>query len=252
MNEFIQVMQNRRSVRSYDTSKQIPAEVLNEILLAGRQSPTSIGAQQYSIIVVDDEQTKQKMVELTMPSSGKPMSYIKDASVFLLFVMDFHKVNEVLKSQGQEMHIHESMEALMVGSVDVGIACEAVSAAAESLGLSTVMIGAVRRDPAAIIEQFNLPKYTFPILGLCVGYASEDAPTAINPRLPLETLVHHGAYSLPNLDGILKEYNQITEARYLARGMKDLNWSKFVSNFYNKRIFPDLVSVYKSQGFDLN
>ncbi|MGL4389053.1 MAG: hypothetical protein ACRCTJ_06655 [Brevinema sp.] len=194
---------------------------------------------------------KDKLVELTMPSSGHPMTYIKNSLVFLLFVMDFNKINQVIEAEGQKMHIHESLESLMVGSVDTGIAA-ATATPAEALGFGTVMIGAIRRSPAEIIKLFNLPKYTFPILGLCIGYASTDVSPDINPRLPMKTLVHKNTYDLLKFDQILKEYNQLTELHYLAKGMKNLSYAKLVSNYYSKSVSTESTSVYKAQGFKLD
>ncbi|MGL4562631.1 MAG: nitroreductase family protein [Brevinema sp.] len=252
MNQFIHTMHNRYSVRKFNSSKQIPTDILNQILNAGRQAPNYINGQQYSIILIDDESKKERLVELTMPSSGHPMSFIKKAPIFLLFVMDFHKINEMMKLQNTEMHVQDTLESLMIGTVDIGIAAEAISAAAESLGLGTVMVGAVRRSTEEVIKLFNLPKYTFPILGLSLGYPSDDISTEINPRLPLETLVHKNTYHLADFKTIVTDYNKITETRFSSRGMEGTDWSKFVSGFFNKPVFPNISSVYQSQGFKLN
>ena len=251
MNEFINTMLTRRSVRSFNSEKKISQDTLDTLLKVANQSPTYAGGQQYSIIVIDDQKIKEKLVELTMPSSGRGMTYIQKAPLFLLFVMDFHKIKMGLEVENQSMEITNSLESLLIGTVDVGIATEALSAAAESLGLGTVVVGAVRRSSEALIELFQLPKYTFPILGVALGYPSEDANPNITPRFPVETLAHKNVYSDKAFKDALLDYNSLMQKHYEKRGNSGLSWTKLMSNYYKREMYPELKDVFSSQGFKL-
>jgi hypothetical protein len=72
------------------------------------------------------------------------------------------------------MKIHESVESLMVGSVDNGIALGITTMLAETMGLYTCCIGAVRQNLQELSDLLNLPQYVVPMVGMCLGYAKED------------------------------------------------------------------------------
>ena len=56
MNETLQILKNRRSVRAY-LPKQIKEEELQQILEAGIYAPTGMGAQSPIVVVVQDKET---------------------------------------------------------------------------------------------------------------------------------------------------------------------------------------------------
>ena len=251
MNTSIETMLSRRSVRSFELNKTIPEEVLNTILKVGQQSPNSANGQQYSVIVVENQNIKDQLVEITAPSSGNKMTYISKAPIFLLFVIDYNKIEKAIAMEGQEMIASENLESLLVGSVDVGISISAMSAAAESLGLGTVVVGAIRKDTTKIIDLFKLPKYTFPIAGMAIGYPSEKASTQITPRLSMETFAHRNVYKLDNFEKHLADYHQTMKEFYATRGIQDLTWSKFICKYYTKELYTDIAEVYQKQGLGL-
>lgn len=250
MNELLYSMINRGSIREFDSSKNIPQDHLDLILQAVQQSPTYINGQQYSIITITDTNLKDKMVELTMPSSQNPQYWIKDCSVFLLFVMDFNKIQQASEIEKKSLEITNYIEGLMIGTVDCGIALQSATIAAESLGYGTVTIGAVRKNIFELIEIFNLPKMTFPIIGLCIGIKKEGTMVVKKPRLPLSSFVHQDIYQHKFWPQIIEQYNQQIINFQRSIGSPENTWSKFVSQFYSKAYFKELSEAYKKQGFD--
>ena len=57
---LVDIVLSRRSIRSYK-KKEIPSDVLNKILEAGRQAPSAANRQPYHFIVVTDEEIKKKL-----------------------------------------------------------------------------------------------------------------------------------------------------------------------------------------------
>jgi nitroreductase/dihydropteridine reductase len=53
----------RHAVKAYDSTKKVAEEDLNKILEAARLAPTSSGLQPFRVIVVEDQQLKEKMVK---------------------------------------------------------------------------------------------------------------------------------------------------------------------------------------------
>lgn len=242
MNETVKNLLNHRSIRKYE-NKPIPNEVLEYILKCTQAAPTSINGQQYSVIVVTDQEKKSQIAEL----AGK-QTYIDEAPVFLLFVMDYHRAALAAELHGEELVITESIESIMVGSVDIGIALGTAIAAAESLGLGIVPIGGVRRSPQEIIELLDLPQYVYPVAGLVLGYGAEMPEQ--KPRIPMSMFRHDNAYNSDQREA-LKQYDT-TISEYMIRrtaGEKDTSWSQAVSSLYKKVYYPKVYETLKNKGF---
>lgn len=242
MNEVIKTMKNHRSIRKY-SSKEISDEVLNELLTATQAMPSSINAQHTSIIVVKDKEKKKKIAEL----AGN-QQYIDEAPVFLVFVMDFYKTNLAAIKNEKTQVIHESLEGTAAGVFDAGLAMGGAIIAAESLGLGIVPIGGIRRNPKALIELLNLPEYTYPLVGLVVGYP--DTESEKRPRMPLEGFVHNDSYNKEKLNAIIDKYDEQMIDYY-----KDIDreqsgsWSLRTSEIYQYVYFPEVKPTLESQGF---
>jgi len=70
MQETLKDLKVRRSCRSYKT-EQIKAEELNLILEAGTYAPTGMGMQSPIMVVVQDQETIQKLSEMNAAVMGK-------------------------------------------------------------------------------------------------------------------------------------------------------------------------------------
>lgn len=251
MKDTLDILTHRGSIRKF-SNKPIPEDVLHNIYKATICAQNYANGQQYSIIVVTDQKKKDFLYETTVSSSsGRGMSYIKKAPIFLLFVMDFNKIDRVMKKENVEMKIQNSLEALLIGSVDVGIALEATTVAAANEGLGTVAVGAIRTAVKEIIEEFELPEYTYPIAGLALGYIEEGVAIVETPRLPLKSFLHYDKYDKGAFDELVDDYDIKMKETYASKGIADLTWSKFVSNYYGKPIYIEQIESYKKQGFKL-
>lgn len=245
MNNTIQSMKNHRSIRRY-LDKEIPSDVLQSILEATQLMPTSINSQQVSIIVVRDLETKAKLAEL---AGGQP--WIKTASVFLLFVADLYKTDIAAKINGSEQMVQESVEGSLAAILDCGIALGGAIVAAESLGLGTVPIGGIRKNAKQVIQLLNLPKYTFPINGLCIGYPQDESSK--KPRLPLDSFAHSEVYHPDKLEQQIAQYDK-EMAKYLhsVGRAKEINWSSLTSSIYKNLGLPNIKPTMLAQGFKFN
>lgn len=242
MNETIRGIQNHRSIRSF-LDKDIDEAILEEILKASQAMPNSINGQQTSVVVVKDKAVKGKIAELT---GGQ--KWIDEAPVFLVFLMDFYKTDLGAKKNGITQVIHESIEGSLVGTFDAGLNMGAAIISAESLGLGIVPIGGVRKDPETMIELLGLPKYTYPVAGLAIGYPKE--PSHKKPRLPLSTFRHNETYQAEGLEAAIDTYD--TEmADYLKSIGREQegNWSQYTSNIYQYVYYPKVYPTMKDQDF---
>ena len=179
MNDTVRLLQAHRSERSYK-SDPIPCEILDDIIESAHRAPTSTNSQQVSIVVVKDAARRQRISEI---AGGQP--WIADAPVFLAFIADLYKTHVAVEKTGAAQLIQHSVESIYSSVTDVGIALATVMIAARSYGLGIVPIGGIRRDPDAVIELLGLPVYTFPVVGVAIGYV--EKPTTLKPRLPISS-----------------------------------------------------------------
>ncbi len=96
----------------------------------------------------------------------------------------------------------------LVAAIDAALAAQNATLAAESLGLSTVYIGAMRNHPEEVAALAGLPPGAAVVFGLCVGYAAEGREGAVKPRLPQEAVLHRGRYDLEGQDAAIARYNE--------------------------------------------
>jgi len=242
MNETIRTIQNHRSIRSF-LDKEIDEAMIDEIIKAAQAMPNSINGQQTSVVVIKNKQVKARIAELT---GGQ--KWIDDAPVFLLFIADFYKTDLAAKKNGIVQVIHESIEGSLAGTFDAGLNMGAAIISAESLGLGIVPIGGVRNNPESIIELLGLPKYTYPLAGLAVGYAKD--PSHKKPRMPLNTFRHDEKYQTEGLEEAIDLYDdEMTEYLKSIGREQEGNWSKYTSNIYQQVYFPKVYPTMKDQGF---
>jgi len=244
MNAALQTLKDHRSIRRYQ-DRDVEPELLDQVLLAAQAMPTSINAQQVSVVVVRDADRRRKIAEI---AGGQP--WIAQAPVFLVFVMDFHKTALAGTKNGKPQVIHQSAEGAMVGTFDAGLAMAGALVAAESLGLGIVPIGGIRRDPAAMIELLGLPPFTFPVAGLVVGHPTDRS--AQKPRLPVGGFVHQERYDTTAVDLAVEAYDETMAAYYRDRGDKSVNWSQQVALTYQQVYFPQVYPTLRAQGFSLD
>jgi len=242
MNQTIQIMKNHRSIRKYKDI-MISDEIINELVDVAQHAPTSLSGQQSTIIVIKDKESKKKIAQYAVD-----MPWIEECPVFFLFVIDFYKTKLACEKNNRIQTITDSVESIMVGSVDIGLSMQNVITAAESLDLGTVCIGGIRNNPVAMIELLDLPEYTYPLVGLCLGYPEDYSK--IKPRLGKTSYFHFEKYNMESLKDAIDSYDELMEKYLKEVGREqEVNWSYNTSSFYKDNYFPEVYPTLKAQGF---
>ena len=242
MAETLSVLENHRSVRAY-LDRPVPDEVLDAVIHAAQRAPSSFNAQEISVVVVRDAARRRRIATI---AGGQ--RWIAEAPAFVAVVIDAHKVEIGIRKAGGESHLHQSIEGLMMGAVDAGIVLEALMVAAHAEGLAIVPIGGIRRDPQAMIDLLELPELTFPVVGLCIGYAaSQSAP---KPRMEIAAFRHDETYDGSALGSIIDAYDaQIVEHWRQVGRASGTSWSEAMARYFGA---PDTRPVGEGllrQGF---
>lgn len=244
MSQVIEFMKNHRSIRQFE-KKDIKEEVLLEVLEAAQWASTSSNFQAYSVIVIRNDEMKQKLSKL----SGN-QKHIVDAPIFLVFVADLSKINLALQKEGVTPKFN-NVESYTVSIIDAALVGQNVMLAAESLGLGGVFIGGIRNESEEVHKLLKLPDYTFPVFGMCLGYPNKDNIPEQKPRLPMQTYVHSETYHQENMSEYIEQYDQVMERYYQERTDSNRNdtWSKYVSRYHQQKSREHLRAYLEKQGF---
>ncbi|MED3575530.1 NADPH-dependent oxidoreductase [Cytobacillus praedii] len=213
LNQTIETLTSHESVRGFQ-SKPLPEGALQAITASARSAPTSSNLQAYSIIIVKNEQRKDRLSTL----SGN-QNFIREAPIFLVFCADINRLKYVTAKQGYTFAA-ETLEMFLLSAVDASLALQNALVAAESLGLACVPVGSIRNDPKAVVDELKLPIGVFAVAGLAIGFEREGVRRGVKPRLPEQLTVHDEIYSTENRDQYLNEYDQTMISRKTYDGRR--------------------------------
>jgi len=198
-NETVRLLFERSSCRSF-LDKKIPENVLSLVLEAGTHAPTAGNLQPYSIIRIEQEETKRKLAEMC------EQSFIGKAPVLLLFCLDLHRNERWAKLETAPYTATSSFRHFWVSFQDTIICAQNICTAADSMGLGSVYIGTVIDKPSEIQAMFKLPKGVFPVVLVCMGYPTKR----MKPRSKLDAkvVVHPECYREMKDQEIIDAYDQ--------------------------------------------
>lgn len=245
MNETIKQLQNRKSIRQF-TGESVSDADLELILKTAQRAPTSINAQQISLIYTKD---KSKIETIAKLCGGQPQ--IATADVFVGIVIDFNRTNTIVESIGKKHVIEQGAEGIMVGTVDAGIMLSSLQSAAEALGYGTTAIGAVRENPEEFVKLFNLPKKTFLVVGSTIGVPTEEAKNApLKPRVAFESFAMEDEYNDEAVKKGVLEYEETFKKFREETGSGSMPpYSELTSNFYTSIYYNKTAKILEAQGF---
>lgn len=239
---------SRRSVRKF-SDKAIDPAIIEQIIDAGHQAPSSINGQQISLITVTDQETKQKLADVSGGTAN-----LLGAPLMFIVVADFYRVNKAIESEGGEIGVIDSVEGFLTGGIDAGITVATLATSAESFGLGTTVIGGIRNDVQAVIDILGLPEYTIPMLGLIVGYPDMDAFPEVKPRIATPAYAFENAYKIADdYAAIFAEYERRMDEFRTLSGHNSPKYTELVTRMYGKKDGKprDNRAVYEKQGFKL-
>lgn len=187
-NAHLDLLLAHRSVRGYRPDP-LPEGTLETLVAAAQSAATSSNLQTWSLVAVTDPAAKAVLARV-----ANNQKHIEQCPLFLVWLADISRNRRLAAAEGAELVGSDYLETFLVAAIDAALAAQNAVVAAESLGLSTVYIGALRNDPLAVKELLGLPDGVMGVFGLCVGHATEAAAGEVKPRLPQAAVLHRGRY----------------------------------------------------------
>lgn len=252
-NPVIDVLMRRASIRRFE-DRAVPEDILEKVLLAGRQAP--FAGQMYSAVVVTDKERLKTIDE--------------DAPVFILVCLDVRKLDKFVKAKGRR-NAAGDLGLVWLGLQDASYFAENVVIAAEALGLGSLYLGAAPWMSDLYDEVCELPERVFPMVGLLLGYPAEHPPA--RPRIPSKFVWFRERYqdlteadveeALSVMDaGLLREgYYARLNARIRVEGIPEdhdmgydkYGWGEHVSRKYGASQWTreSFMEALQKKGFHL-
>ncbi|PPS41550.1 NADPH-dependent oxidoreductase [Chroococcidiopsis sp. TS-821] len=210
--ECLTTLLSHRSIRAYRPDP-LPSGTLELIIASAQSAATSSNLQTWSVVAIEDVQRKAQLAAL----AGN-QKHIQQCPLFLVWLADLARLAHIAESRGMSSAGLDYLEMFVTATIDAALAAQNATIAAESLGLGTVYIGAMRNHPEKVAAILKLPPRVFAVFGLCVGYP-DSPPTAIKPRLPQSAILHRERYDLTVQDAAIAQYNEIMQNFYREQQM---------------------------------
>lgn len=202
MNETMKLLYERGSVRNFE-ERDIPEDIMTEILNAGCHAATGGNLQPYSIIEI---RSKEKKEALFATKAYQPI--IKTAPVSLLFCIDWNRIERWAKLNKAPFSVRQGFRHSWIAMEDAIIAAQTICTAADSVGLGSVYLGTVESSVAACTEIFKLPQGVYPLLILSLGYPKKKA--CVTKKHMRDFIVHRDEFK----EITDEELNQAMDKKY--------------------------------------
>lgn len=192
MSETIAGLYSRKSTRVFE-DRPISDGDRRVILEAATQAPTAGNQQLYTILDIQSQAIKDKLVD-----TCDHQNFIAEGKMVLVFCADCRKWYEGFKASGCSPRTPGVGDLLLAVS-DTNIAAQNAVTAAESLGIGSCYIGDIMENCEAQRELLGLPRYVFPAAMLVFGYPTEKQKQREKPqRAPMNRIVAVDRY--PEMD----------------------------------------------------
>lgn len=241
-------LKQRRTIRKYQ-QKDIPAELLNDLLETSFRASTVGNMQVYSVIVTRDAERKAKLAPAHF---CQPM--VQEAPVVLTFCIDLRRFSKWCE-QRNAVPGYNNLEWFVTGAVDALLVAQTFCVAAEEKGLGICYLGTTTYNPHLIVETLELPELVFPITTVTVGWPAETP--AQTDRLPLEAIVHEETYhdyTPVDIDRLYAYKESLPENKqFVVENLKENLAQVFTDVRYTKKdseaMSEILWKTIKQQGF---
>lgn len=201
---FLQQLNWRFATKKFDPQQKITKSDLAKILAAIRFSPTSRGLQPFHVVVVADQQLKNKL-----KSAARDQAQVSDCSHLLVFcvrtdwqqrVRDYLQLNQKINNPAPAQS--ELLKSALLSTIEKRNEAELFDWARRqvyiALGFALAACAELRIDscplegfaPVAIDQILGLPDYQKSTVLLAVGYRSEE-PARKKIRFTFDDLFTH-------------------------------------------------------------
>lgn len=168
--DFFEVLERRRSVRSFEPDRAVSAEDEQRLLEAACRAPSAGNVQPWRFFAVRNVEMKSRLMAAAL---GQP--WVGEAPLLIVACADLAAHEKAYGRRGVELYSIQ----------DTAAAVENILLAATALGLGSCWVGAFRGSEVA--AALSLPRSLRPLALVPIGYARGEA--AKPPKKPLAEVI---------------------------------------------------------------
>lgn len=199
---FLQIVQDRRSIRGYDENVKISKEEMAEMLTTATKAPSSVNLQPWRFVVIETPEAKAKLAPLAKFNQQQ----VKTSSAVIAVFADMNNLDYLEEIYGKAVEqglmpqeVRDSqvpaIRNLLSGIteqynketilIDSGLVSMQLMLTAKAYGYDTCPIGGYEKDQIA--EAFDLDKDRYvPVMLLSIGKAVDTGYKSY--RMPVEQI----------------------------------------------------------------
>lgn len=229
--------------------RDVSSDILESIIFSGTRASTTGNMQLYSAVVTRSVEMKGKLAPLHF---NQPVA--KNSPVLLTIIADFNRFSKWCTLNGAAPG-YNNLLSFTTAFIDAILFAQNICIAAENAGLGICYLGTTTYNAGEIIDVLKLPKLTFPVTTIALGYPDEKP--SLTDRIPVRGVIHDEVYRTYSEDEIYKLYqfkeNLESSKQFIKENAKETLAQVFTDVRYKKsdnEFFSDkMLKVLKQQGF---
>lgn len=237
------------SVRKY-TDKEVSDDMLNSLIYSGSRASTTGNMQLYSVVVTKDANKRAQLAPLHF---NQPVA--KNAPVLLTIIADFNRFTKWCE-MNKAVPGYNNFLSFYTATIDALLFAQNICIAAENNGLGICYLGTTAYNAAEHIELLKLPKLTFPVTTIALGYPAEQ--NELTDRIPVKGIIHSEEYNDYTKDSIdelydlkenlesSKQFVKENGLERLAQVFTNVRYKKTDNEFFSAK----MLKTIREQGFD--
>lgn len=244
----MKTIHTRRTIRKYQ-NREVPNELLNQLLASAMRTQTMGNLQLYSVVVTRSQEMKQRLAPAHF---NQPM--VTQAPVVLTFCADFRRTTTWCDNRYADPGYNNFL-SFINAATDALLYCQTFCNLAEEAGLGLCYLGTTVYMPQLIIDTLQLPRLVMPVATITLGWPDEQPP--LTDRLPLAAIVHEETYhdyTPADIDAHYTAKEQLPENQEFVRiNNKETLAQVFTDCRYtrtdNEALSAGLLEALRHQGF---
>ena len=244
----MKTIHTRRTIRKYQ-NREVPNELLNQLLASAMRTQTMGNLQLYSVVVTRSQEMKQRLAPAHF---NQPM--VTQAPVVLTFCADFRRTTTWCDNRHADPG-YDNFLSFINAATDALLYCQTFCNLAEEAGLGLCYLGTTVYMPQLIIDTLQLPRLVMPVATITLGWPDEQPP--LTDRLPLAAIVHeeiYHDYTPADIDAHYTAKEQLPENQEFVRiNNKETLAQVFTDCRYtrkdNEALSAGLLEALRKQGF---
>lgn len=242
------IISNHRTIRKY-SSRPVSAELIRSLVAEAEHTQTMGNLQLYSVVITRSKEMKRRLAPAHF---NQPM--IVEAPVVATICADFRRTTRWCEERKADPGYDNELSFLNAAT-DALLFTQTFSILCENAGLGLCFLGTTIYQPQQIIDALRLPRLTFPVATLTIGYPDEHPQQS--DRLPAEAIIHeetYADYSAADIDRLYAEKESLPENRkFVEENGKETLAQIFTDIRYTRRdneaLSTTLLAALKKQGF---